>query len=132
MIKKCINCKLEKKHHAKGLCCSCYKKLKWKPNKKICICCGKIRIHHAKGLCANCYNKQYRYNIPTKGFNKCIICGFELGVHIHHIDCNHNNNNINNLVPLCQNHHLLIHSKKIKNKLNKMIKTKIKNKQTYF
>jgi len=43
---------------------------------------------------------------------KCILCGFDMVVDVHHLDKNHSNNSINNLVPLCPNHHKAIHTKK--------------------
>jgi hypothetical protein len=36
----------------------------------------------------------------------CAICG-KPNPHIHHIDGNHSNNEVENLLPLCPNHHLL-------------------------
>lgn len=42
---------------------------------------------------------------------ECVVCGFDKIVVVHHMDENHNNNDINNLVPLCPNHHEMFHSK---------------------
>lgn len=42
---------------------------------------------------------------------ECIICGFSKIVAIHHIDENKKNNNPINLIPLCPNHHEMVHSK---------------------
>lgn len=36
-------------------------------------------------------------------------------VDVHHLDGNHHNNDVNNLVPLCPNHHMAIHTKKYGN-----------------
>ena len=41
----------------------------------------------------------------------CIICGEDKIVEVHHYDEDHSNNDINNLVPLCPNHHQYFHSK---------------------
>jgi len=41
---------------------------------------------------------------------KCIICGESKIVTVHHYDGNHNNNSPENLIPLCANHHMYIHS----------------------
>lgn len=43
---------------------------------------------------------------------KCEVCGYNLYVHNHHIDCNRENNSYSNRINLCPNHHLLIHSNK--------------------
>lgn len=43
--------------------------------------------------------------------HKCVICGFDKIVAIHHIDENKKNNDPKNLIPLCPNHHEMVHSK---------------------
>jgi hypothetical protein len=43
--------------------------------------------------------------------HKCAICGFDKIIAIHHVDENHSNNNPVNLIPLCPNHHEMMHSK---------------------
>lgn len=42
---------------------------------------------------------------------ECAICGFDKVVAVHHIDENHYNNDPKNLIPLCPNHHEMVHSK---------------------
>lgn len=42
---------------------------------------------------------------------KCIVCGFDEVVDVHHIDENRQNNDPKNLVFLCPNHHALLHRK---------------------
>jgi hypothetical protein len=42
---------------------------------------------------------------------KCVVCGFDKIVAIHHIDENKQNNDPTNLIPLCPNHHEMCHSK---------------------
>lgn len=42
---------------------------------------------------------------------ECVICNEVRIVEVHHYDCNKNNNEIDNLVPLCPNHHQLFHSR---------------------
>jgi len=37
--------------------------------------------------------------------HKCVICDWDISVDIHHIDENHDNNDKENLIPLCANHH---------------------------
>jgi len=133
MIKKCQNCKQEKEHHAKGLCYACYKKVNWKPQVKICKRCKRKMSIHAKGLCAGCYNyvfhtdknKAYHHrksnNVDLKTYRKttqkCIICGFDKIVDLHHIDLNKENQSTTNLVGLCPNHHRMIHSYNFRHEL---------------
>jgi hypothetical protein len=68
--------------------------------------------------CAN--NRQEWWNdnathyrtIALRHWNhECVICGFDKIVAIHHIDENRSNNNPLNLIPLCPNHHEMVHSK---------------------
>ena len=42
---------------------------------------------------------------------ECVICKENLIVAVHHFDENHENNSIENLIPLCPTHHTYIHSK---------------------
>uniref|UniRef100_A0A6H1ZWW7 Putative HNH endonuclease n=1 Tax=viral metagenome TaxID=1070528 RepID=A0A6H1ZWW7_9ZZZZ len=130
-------------HSKKGLCNNCYKK-QWRKtnNKKICEGCGKLKFHHAKRLCESCYQKIFypegmelsakisvekNYNISYDLYKKitkrCIICGFDKVVHLHHLDETHKNNLTKNLVGLCPNHHRMIHmfkyKKSILNEINK-------------
>jgi hypothetical protein len=52
---------------------------------------------------------------------KCMICGFDKVVEVHHIDKNRENKNKENLAVLCPNHHTMIHMKKYKKEiLNKL------------
>ncbi len=36
-------------------------------------------------------------------------CDWDIVVDVHHIDGNHDNNDLSNLIPLCPNHHKLVH-----------------------
>jgi predicted HNH restriction endonuclease len=49
-----------------------------------------------------------------------VICGENKIVSVHHYDENHNNNSIENLIPLCPTHHQYIHSKYKDEILNKV------------
>lgn len=56
---------------------------------------------------------------------KCICCGEDKIVEVHHYDYNHHNNDPVNLVPLCPTHHQYIHSKHkylIEDKVDKYVK----------
>jgi len=133
MIKKCGNCGEERNHHAKGLCYSCYKKLYFKPKVRSCKRCKRSMPIHAKSLCAGCYNlifqsdksKAYNQrksnNVDLKTYQKitekCVICGFDKIVDIHHIDKNKKNNHSKNLIGLCPNHHRMINNFKYRQEI---------------
>lgn len=52
---------------------------------------------------------------------KCQICGFDECVEVHHIDGNHKNAVKENLIPLCANHHVLVHKQKTHEKIQNQI-----------
>jgi hypothetical protein len=65
---------------------------------------------------------EYR-KICFKNYKKaCLVCGFDKIVEVHHIDENHNNNDPSNLIPLCPNHHKMIHMMKYKQEVLDEIK----------
>lgn len=45
----------------------------------------------------------------NKDVSKCFECSSNVNIHIHHIDHNHDNNNPNNLIPLCKSCHCKEH-----------------------
>jgi len=57
------------------------------------------------------YNSHYRTVCFSNHEKKCIICGEENIVAVHHYDENHFNHNPENLVPMCPTHHSYMHSK---------------------
>lgn len=54
--------------------------------------------------------KSYRTICFKKWEKKCLICGYDRVVQVHHLNGNHNDNSIDNLIPLCANHHEEMHS----------------------
>lgn len=54
---------------------------------------------------------------------RCMICGWDIVVDVHHFDENEENNNPDNLFPLCPNHHKMIHMNKYKQQLRKQLKS---------
>ncbi len=56
----------------------------------------------------------YRKLCFSKYGKKCVVCDESIAIDVHHLDGNHKNNAINNLIPLCANHHRYMHSKKNK------------------
>jgi hypothetical protein len=110
---------------------------KYKLITKTCPVCGGEFEHkedypRQKVTCSySCSNTYFRSGInnPNHGKNiitskssyrtlcfhyhekKCIICGEDKIVTVHHYDENHFNNEPSNLVPLCPTHHHYVHSK---------------------
>ena len=69
------------------------------------------------------HDGDYRKIAFDRHGSKCIVCGFDKVVEVHHIDHNRENNSHTNLVPLCPNHHMMIHRSKYKQE----VLTEIKN-----
>jgi len=100
-------------------------------HKKTCACCGnafvyvgrlKTKAFAASKFCSRgCANNrsewwksnatQYRTIALQNHEHQCVVCGFDKIVAIHHIDENKKNNDPRNLIPLCPNHHEMVHSK---------------------
>ena len=133
MKRVCDHCKKNKEHHAKGLCYSCYRKLNWSPKEGICKRCKRKKLIHARGFCSSCYNFVYHKdkskayyqrksnNIDLKTYKKatksCVLCGFTPIVDIFHLDLNKENNQPENLVGLCPNHHRMAKSIRYSNEI---------------
>lgn len=138
---RCSNCEREVIKHAKGMCTTCYKRLAWKPKKRICTRCGRLMMHQAKGYCPGCYNfvfhlertkagqRKKLHNIDNETYKKitakCLICGFDKVVDLHHLDNNHKNNSEDNMIGLCPNHHKMIHDFRYKEEIFNQIKEKL-------
>lgn len=94
----------------------------------------------AKGYCSNCYNKLFKYDaimrhMYKKRYNidlethrritaKCIICGFDKIVDLHHLDRDHKNNDPSNLAGLCPNHHKMSHMYAYKDEIAAILREK--------
>lgn len=132
------------------------KRKKWRPIEKICPVCGnkfvtsqnpKEETTTCSYACANTFfrsganhpnwkNKKdktessiragYRRICFKHHKKKCIICGESKIVEVHHYDEDHNNDDPNNLVPLCPTHHKYIHSR-YKDLIAKEVDIYIKN-----
>jgi len=103
---------------------SCYLNPK---NLRECEICGDpIKDHrNSKGTCSySCSNTKFRSGINNPNFNgkytticfhyhekKCVKCGEENIVEVHHWDHDKTNNDPVNLVPLCPTHHKYMHSR---------------------
>lgn len=100
-------------------------------NLRICEVCGKPIKDYKHGktcshICANktfkqCGKDHWNYSGVTENHyrticfknhkHKCIICGENLMLDVHHYDEDHENNDPKNLVPLCPTHHRYMHTK---------------------
>ena len=100
------------KEHTK-ICECCSKEFKWfgrqgtsgfKKARFCSISCSKSRSEYWG-------NNATRYQtIAFKHHEKkCVVCGFDAIVAVHHYDHNKENNDPKNLIPLCPNHHEMIH-----------------------
>ena len=98
---------------------------------KVCECCGQeytwfgrenTKAYTASKFCSRaCANnrsnwwqknaKGYRTIAKNNHGLSCAICSFDKIVAVHHIDENRKNNDPKNLIPLCPNHHEMVHSK---------------------
>lgn len=110
----------------KGVCFNCYRKYFWKQKLITCKRCGRQKPNQAFGYCAGCYNfvfhlentkahnhKKYHnidYETYKKKTEKCLVCGFDKVMELHHVDENHKNNSKDNLIGLCPNHHKMLHN----------------------
>lgn len=66
---------------------------------------------------------------------KCVICGWDISVDVHHIDSNHKNHDPNNMIPLCANHHMMTrmaeHRDTIKEQLLRIVIGRLSKEDTY-
>lgn len=94
-----------------------------------CLTCGKSTPNHkfCSSSCSATHNNKlgiigyaiYRKNndvVKKRTYHDvcfefwpriCALCNWSISVDVHHIDSNHHNNDKKNLIPLCQNHHLM-------------------------
>ncbi len=68
---------------------------------------GKVNANNIEKSGEMGYRSVAQRNHPKE----CIVCGFDKVLEVHHVDENHSNNDFNNLVWLCPNHHQMFHSK---------------------
>ena len=58
-----------------------------------------------------CKSRAYRSTCFHHHEKKCIVCGEENIIEVHHFDRNKENNRSENLIPLCPTHHQYVHSR---------------------
>lgn len=62
-------------------------------------------------LNANVNKNSYKVICFAFHERKCLICGEDKILHVHHVDGDRTNNSPENLVPLCPTHHQYVHSR---------------------
>lgn len=123
-----------------GVCFNCYRKFFWIKKTSICPRCKRTLYLKSKGLCAGCYNTVYNleyakaknqmklygldYETYKKLTEKCVVCGFDKIVALHHLDQNKKNNSRENLVGLCPNHHAMLHMIKYREEIFQALREK--------
>ena len=99
---------------------------------RICPSCGNkfsVKRYKKKVTCSNsCSNRHFRSGQNATNWKedvdvgyrtvcfrhhekKCVYCGEDKIVTVHHYDHNHDNNAPPNLIPLCPTHHQYVHSR---------------------
>ena len=71
---------------------------------------GEDNGRHKKGK-GTTASSSYRYICFKYHDKKCIICGEDKVITVHHYDEDHYNNSPENLVPMCPTHHQYMHSR---------------------
>jgi len=75
----------------------------------LCTHCGRHNDRPQFHQCSSCSQKAILIRNPHRfAAGPCVVCGFEWS-DIHHVDGNHQNNAPSNLIPLCPNHHRMLH-----------------------
>ena len=101
-------------------------RLKTKSYEKARFCSRSCANHRGVGLEWEETHKSrslvhYKTICFTEWEKKCIVCGFDKIISVHHIDHNHKNNDVKNLIPLCPNHHQMVHTKEYGDEMEKII-----------
>jgi hypothetical protein len=119
--------KVDTSHFDKGVS----KRIRYEQIEKCCPVCGEKfmtqKNHQREKItcsrsCSNTFFRSGRNNGNWSGNSyrtacfmvhekKCIVCGEEKIVSVHHYDENRDNNDPYNLVPLCPTHHQYVHSR---------------------
>lgn len=77
-----------------------------------CKSCSKSQGGKAKAQRLEDSNNMTYTSVARRNHeNKCIVCGFDKILEVHHVNENHDDNRADNLVFLCPSHHRLYHSR---------------------
>lgn len=96
----------------KRLCEVCQKPIvKYRVNKATCSrSCANVHFRSGEDN-GNWKSEAYRTTCFEHHDKKCVVCGEENIVAVHHLDENPENNSPENLIPLCPTHHQYWHSR---------------------
>lgn len=67
------------------------------------------------------YGTKYRTICIKHYGHKCLLCEWDKNIDVHHINGVHTDNRLENLVPLCPNHHRMTITEKYKKEINELI-----------
>jgi len=74
-------------------------------------------------------NYGIEYETYKKITARCIVCGFNKYVHLHHLDHNRHNNDEKNMIGLCPNHHQMLHTLKYREEVLLQIRKALREKE---
>lgn len=94
-------------------------------NERTCPVCGDKYTKKSATCSYSCSNTYFRSGLNNGNANpdsyrticfhyhkkECIVCGENKIVAVHHLNEDHEDNRLENLVPLCPTHHSYVHSK---------------------
>jgi len=132
-MKVCPKCKKEARIITRKVCHNCYRKYIWKPKLIKCKRCNRTIRNHAFGFCIGCYSSVFhidkimehqtkkRYGLSKEQYDgitkKCVLCGFDKIVDLHHLDHNSKNNSRENMLGVCPNHHKMLHHRDFRHEI---------------
>lgn len=93
------------------ICPVCNKAFETLPSEDKVTCGYSCSNVHFNGVSRNINVTSYKVIAFRNHKKECIICGENKIVEVHHYDENHDNNKVDNLIPLCPTHHQYYHSK---------------------
>ncbi len=69
------------------------------------------------------YKKYHNISLELyrKLTKKCMVCGFDKVVELHHLDENKENSSEQNLIGLCPNHHKMLHDFRFRKEMRRLL-----------
>ena len=111
-----LGIKRPKKNRIIKICIGCGSKFEVIETSDKKYCSQKCWTNNQKGennsMWKNGSSFNYREYYYKHNEKKCVICGSKDNLHIHHLDTNRKNNDLNNLICLCIKDHSRVHMSK--------------------